>query len=252
MMHISGSTSAFLSLVTVVPLTFLIINSMIMSSHGFQVQVQVSPSSCSSSSSSSSSSRMRTMSNPTELHGTSQVEEVLASNYPMFTKLIMNKAGTSIWKQLGESIAASDVESSSSSSTAASTAGFTIFAPTDEAMTKLGEKKLNQLDDVRNTETAEKMATFHVINEIVTADALFNSGGVVTFGGVVDVNRSKSGGFMGFGGEEDGGVTINSAKILRSFEVGTDSSCVIHEVDALVSPDVLWRYVDQLRIPGSK
>ncbi len=53
---------------------------------------------------------------------------------------------------------------------------------------------------------------------------------------------------MGIGGKEDGGVTINGAKILSTTEVDT---CLIHEVDALVSPEILWRYCDQLRIPGS-
>ena len=36
-------------------------------------------------------------------------------------------------------------------------------------------------------------------------------------------------------------------KILRSVKVG---NAVIHEVEGLVSPMVLWRYCDQLRIPG--
>ncbi len=163
---------------------------------------------------------------------TAQVEEVLTSQYPMFMKLIMSK-NSEMWKQLSD----------------ASASGFTIFAPTDDAMKALGDKKLSQLDDDRNGETAEKIASFHAIGERVTADELYNSGGVVTMAGVVDVGRSKTGGFMGLGGQEDGGVTINGAKILQTFEV--DRS-FIHEVDALVSPEILWRYVDQLRIPGSK
>lgn len=138
-----------------------------------------------------------------------------------------------MWKQLSD----------------ASAAGFTIFAPSDEAMTALGDKKLSQLDDDRNGETAEKIATFHAIGELVTADELYNSGGVITLGGVIDVARSVTGGFMGIGGKEDGGVTINGAKILQTFQV---DNCLVHEVDALVSPEILWRYVDQLRIPGSK
>ena len=130
----------------------------------------------------------------------------------------------------------------------ASADGLTIFAPNDDAMKALGDKKLVQLGDDRNGETAEKIATFHALEERVSADELYNSGGVITLGGVIDVGRSKTGGFMGIGGKEDGGITINGAKILQSFEVGNS---FVHEVDALVSPEILWRYVDQLRIPGS-
>jgi uncharacterized surface protein with fasciclin (FAS1) repeats len=50
------------------------------------------------------------------------------------------------------------------------------------------------------------------------------------------------------GEKEDGGVTINGAKVVESIEIG---NCVVHEVDTLVSPQILWRYMDQLRIPGS-
>ena len=53
---------------------------------------------------------------------------------------------------------------------------------------------------------------------------------------------------MGLGGTEDGGVTINGAKILASTDVG---DCVVHEVDGFCNPQLLFRYLDQLRIPGS-
>ncbi len=111
----------------------------------------------------------------TVLYDTSQVEEIMSSQYPVFMKLIMSK-NADLWKKLSD----------------ASSEGFTIFAPTDDAMRGLGEKRLSQLDDVRNGETAEKMASFHAIGEQVTADALYNSGGVVTIGGVIDVGRSRS------------------------------------------------------------
>lgn len=179
----------------------------------------------------SSTRTTRRLSSSTLLRDTSQVEEVLGTQYPIFTNLIMSK-NADMWKKLSD----------------ASNEGFTIFAPNDDAMKVLGDKKLTQLGDDRNGETAEKIATFHAIEERVTADELYNSGGVITLGGVIDVGRSKTGGFMGIGGQEDGGVTINGAKILQSFEVGNS---FVHEVDGLVSPDILWRYVDQLRIPGS-
>ena len=56
------------------------------------------------------------------------------------------------------------------------------------------------------------------------------------------------GGLFGIGGKEDGGVTVNGAKIVRSQELG---ACLIHEMDGFCNPQLLWRYLDQLRIPGS-
>lgn len=167
----------------------------------------------------------------TLLRDTSQVEETIASQYPIFMNLIMSK-NADLWKQLSD----------------ASAEGFSVFAANDIAMQNLGEKKLSQLADDRNGETAEKIAAFHAIGEKVTSEELYNSGGVVTLGGVIDVSRSTTGGFMGIGAKEDGGVTINGARIVQSYMV---ANCIIHEVDALVSPEILWRYIDQLRIPGS-
>lgn len=163
---------------------------------------------------------------------TSQVEDGLKENYPLFHRLIMSQSST-VWKELSE----------------ASSDGFTLFILSDDAMRNLGDKKLSQLEDVRNGETAEKMAAYHAVNEPVGAEELFNSGGVVTIGGVVDIGRSTTGGFMGIGGKEDGGITVNGARILQSFNV---DNAVVHEVDKLISPEILWRYCDQLRIPGSK
>ena len=71
---------------------------------------------------------------------------------------------------------------------------------------------------------------------------------LITQGGEVPVGRSKSGGFLGIGAKEDGDVVIGpDARIVKSYSIGKS---IVHEVDALVSPVVLWRYCDQLRIPG--
>ena len=99
---------------------------------------------------------------------------------------------------------------------------------------------------------AEKIAAYHCIDEPVTADQLFNSGGVVTLGGEVPAERSVSGGLFGVGGKEDGGIKLNGSKVVNSFEfVDDDKTCIVHEMDGLISPTILWRYADQLRIPGS-
>ena len=143
--------------------------------------------------------------------------------------------------------------------------GFTIFCPSNTVMQNVDEKRKVQISDPRNEEITEKLASYHVIvNGKVTQERLkredwtvpkvdgvaaLSIGGVLTLGGELRVGRSKSGGFMGFGGKEDGGVVIgnNEAKVVKSTTVGNG---VVHEVDGFVSPDLIWRYFDQLRIPG--
>jgi len=163
----------------------------------------------------------------------SDVEEYLAANYPSASNLL-SRNGDAMKKILKSEL------------------GFTIFAPNEAAFNDMGEKKLEQLGDIRNDEMAEKISLYHVIDEPVTADQLFNSGGVVTEGGEVPAERSVSGGFFGVGGQEDGGVTLSGAKVVQSLEFSDATTTgIIHEVDGLISPSVLWRYADQLRIPGS-
>jgi Fasciclin domain len=178
---------------------------------------------------------------------TDNLEYLLQERYPSFHLLLL-KDNVDVWKRLN----------------APETIDFTIFCPTQQAFEKLGEQKCNQLQDVRNAEATMKMGAYHVICEqAVTPDLLFNSAGVITLGGQVPVDRSVTGGmFFGIGGKEDGGSVIGgSAKVLQSYTVpcgeggnnnNKNAFGIIHEVDALISPSILWRYMDQLRIPLSK
>jgi uncharacterized surface protein with fasciclin (FAS1) repeats len=145
--------------------------------------------------------------------------------------------------------------------------GVTFFAPSSKAFENLGFDKLRQLEDERNLETAQKMGAYHVIqNEAVRAERLrtedwtkgrpkggkpaFTVEGIETMGGVVPIGRSKSGGFFGFGATEDGDAVVGpNARIVQSYLIG-GNSCIVHEMDGLISPKLLWRYCDQLRIPG--
>ena len=165
------------------------------------------------------------------LKAETKTEAYLAQNYPAFFSIVTKNA--QVMKLLRES----------------GRSGYTIFAPNSKAFEDLGDKKRMQMADDRNFETVEKIGAYHVIaDEAVSAESLFASGGVITLGGIVDVGRSVSGGLFGVGGKEDGGITINGAKVVQSIE--TDN-CIIHEVDSLISPAILWRYIDQLRIPFS-
>jgi uncharacterized surface protein with fasciclin (FAS1) repeats len=159
----------------------------------------------------------------------SEVESHLTGNYATFSKLMLKQ--DALWKKLRE------------------TEQYTLFVPTESVFQALGQQKMNQLQDPRNGETTEKILSYHCINEAVSADDLFSCGGVISLGGTVPVSRTVSGGVFGLGGTEDGGVKVQGARVLRSFQV---SNCIIHEVDSLISPQLLWRYMDQLRIPFSK
>lgn len=161
------------------------------------------------------------------------IREFLQKNYPDFYTVL--EKNDEVWKAISETEDGNED-------------GFTVFVPSAEALQNLDVDKQNQLMDERNLETIIKVAAYHVIGEPVTAEALFEAGGILTVGGEVPIERSVTGGFFGFGGTEDGGVSINNAKILRSAYVGQG---LVHEVDNLVSPNILWRYMDQLRIPGS-
>ena len=45
---------------------------------------------------------------------------------------------------------------------------------------------------------------------------------------------------------EDGGVTLNGAKVVKSFEFADATKTgIVHEVDGFISPSILWRYADQ-------
>lgn len=145
----------------------------------------------------------------------------------------------------------------------------TIFVPNEKAFEALGETKKNQLMDPRNMELRDKIASCHLlVGESISATQLqtedWSKGrpkdgskpntliaGFKTMGGQeIPVGRSKSGGVFGTSllAKEDGDIVIGpKAKIIQSFQV---EGCLVHEMDDLVSPVGLWRYADQLRIPG--
>uniref|UniRef100_A0A7S2RP38 FAS1 domain-containing protein n=1 Tax=Eucampia antarctica TaxID=49252 RepID=A0A7S2RP38_9STRA len=155
-----------------------------------------------------------------------QVEQFLEEKFPDFNNLLSKNEA--VWKELKTA-----------------KEGYTIFAPNSKAFSD--DTKRTQLTDPRNGELVEKVGAYHAIAEPVTAKQIFEAGGLITIGGEVPTFL-LSGGFFGFGGNKEQTVTINSAKLIESYEFG---KCIVHEVDSFVSPKILWRYADQLRIPGS-
>lgn len=186
-----------------------------------------------------------------EGEGDATIQSYLQENYPLFESLLLSKI-----PNIYATLQASD-----------STNGYTIFCPSNSIMENIDPKRKIQIVDPRNVEVTEKLASYHVIpNGKVTAERLkredwtvprsadgvaaLSIGGVLTLAGELRVGRSKSGGFLGFGAKEDGGVVIgnNECRVVKSTSVGKKG--VVHEVDGFVAPDLIWRYFDQLRIPG--
>ncbi|EED95617.1 hypothetical protein THAPSDRAFT_260762, partial [Thalassiosira pseudonana CCMP1335] len=101
---------------------------------------------------------------------------------------------------------------------------YTIFCPPNSVMEEVDSRRKLQISDPRNYEVTEKLASYHIIpNGKVTQERLKRE-------------DWTSGGFMGFGAKEDGGVVIgnNEAKVVRSVNVGKNG--IVHEVDAMVAP----------------
>jgi uncharacterized surface protein with fasciclin (FAS1) repeats len=176
-----------------------------------------------------------------ELSPTIEIEQYLQSNHDLFWKFLLSN-NEYVWTKVRDCY---------------DTGGCTIFAPTNAAMELLGTQKLQQLQDARNDEVRIKIGTYHVVvNDIVSADQLYDSAGIRTIATgdnpIVPMERTVTGGLFGMGGKEDGTVTIGSgAHIINTVRLD-NSNCIIHQTDALISPNILWRYCDQLRIPGSK
>ncbi len=170
------------------------------------------------------------------------IQSFLQENYPLFESLLLAKIPS-----IYDTLRASD-----------SANGFTIFCPSNSVMEGIDPKRRIQIVDPRNDEVTEKLASYHVIsNGKVTQERLkredwtvprsadgvaaLSIGGVLTLAGELRVGRSKSGGFLGFGAKEDGGVVIgnNEARVIKSTAVGRNG--VVHEVDGFVAPDLIWR-----------
>ena len=170
------------------------------------------------------------------------IQSFLQRNYPLFESLLLAKI-----PNIYDTLRASD-----------SSAGYTIFCPSNSVMENMDPKRKVQISDPRNDEVTMKLASYHVIsNGRVTQERLkredwtvpksadgvaaLSIGGVLTVAGELRVGRSKSGGFLGFGAKEDGGVVIgnNEARVIKSTTVGKNG--VVHEVDGFVAPDLIWR-----------
>mmetsp|Transcript_12339 Transcript_12339/g.23594 ORF Transcript_12339/g.23594 Transcript_12339/m.23594 type:complete len:272 (-) Transcript_12339:105-920(-) len=190
------------------------------------------------------------------------VERILKDNYPEFHKLLSQNER--IFQQLEEDFSEN---------------GYTIFAPNSQAFAELTEKQRLQLEDPRNLETIQKMGLYHIVKDEAISYTQLNRedwtvpktpeglpalkfGALMTMGGEVPIERFKKkreGSFFRSLLDKKKTVRDKEGKpvteivvgpagtILRSVKVG---NAIIHEIDGFTSPMLLWRYFDQLRLPG--
>lgn len=99
---------------------------------------------------------------------------------------------------------------------------FTVFAPTDEAFSRLPKGTLENL--LKDKETLKKVLLYHVVSGKVMASDVVNLKSASTLEG--DNVKIKT---------VDGNVMINNAKVIKA-DVGA-SNGVIHVIDTVLIPD---------------
>ena len=98
---------------------------------------------------------------------------------------------------------------------------FTIFAPTDEAFSKLPEGTIEDL--LKNKEKLTEILTYHVIADKVPSES------------VVNLSRAKTVNGKEIMIETHDGVKVNKAQVIK-----TDIECsngVIHVIDSVLIPE---------------
>jgi uncharacterized surface protein with fasciclin (FAS1) repeats len=99
---------------------------------------------------------------------------------------------------------------------------FTVFAPTDEAFSKLPEGTLENL--LKDKEALKKVLLYHVVSGKVMASDVANLQSAATLEGN-DVKITIN----------DGNVMINNAKVIKADVVASNG--VIHVIDTVLIPD---------------
>ena len=99
---------------------------------------------------------------------------------------------------------------------------FTVFAPTDEAFSKIPSEKLSELLQPENKERLVAILTYHVLSGRVTADEVTNLESATSLQGQTLKISTKD------------GIKINDASVLTPDVQATNG--VIHIIDAVLIP----------------
>jgi uncharacterized surface protein with fasciclin (FAS1) repeats len=99
---------------------------------------------------------------------------------------------------------------------------FTVFAPTDEAFSKIPAATLSELLQPENKENLVTILTYHVVSGRVTADEVTNLESATSLQGQTLKISTKD------------GIKINDARVLTPDVQATNG--VIHIIDAVLIP----------------
>jgi uncharacterized surface protein with fasciclin (FAS1) repeats len=99
---------------------------------------------------------------------------------------------------------------------------FTVFAPTDEAFSKIPSATLSELLHPENRTNLISILTYHVVNGRVTADEVTDLKSATSLQGQTLKISTKD------------GLEINDAKVLTADVQATNG--VIHIIDAVLAP----------------
>ena len=99
---------------------------------------------------------------------------------------------------------------------------FTVFAPTDEAFSKIPAATLSELLQPENKENLVAILTYHVVGGRVTADEVTNLESATSLQGQTVKISTKD------------GIRINDARVLTPDVQATNG--VIHIIDAVLIP----------------
>ena len=100
---------------------------------------------------------------------------------------------------------------------------FTVFAPTDEAFSKLPEGTVESLLKPENIDQLKAILTYHVVSGEVTSKEVVNLDSAKTVNGeMLEINASAE------------GMSVNQAKVIKA-DIMT-SNGVIHVIDKVVLP----------------
>jgi uncharacterized surface protein with fasciclin (FAS1) repeats len=99
---------------------------------------------------------------------------------------------------------------------------FTVFAPTDEAFSKIPSETLSELLQPENKAKLTAILTYHVVSGRVTADEVSNLESATSLQGQTLKISTKD------------GIKINDAKVLTPDVQATNG--VIHIIDAVLIP----------------
>lgn len=102
------------------------------------------------------------------------------------------------------------------------TGPFTVFAPTDEAFKKLGQKKLDELSKPENQDELSSLLIYHVVPGKYMAKNLKTRKAPSINGKSVQIEV------------ENGQIKVNNAKVVKTDLVGPNG--VIHEIDTVLIP----------------